>query len=427
MATMSEEPNVVLLTLDAFRADHLSSFGYEKPTTPNIDRFLSEAACFSRAFSVSSHTREAMPGLLTGEYPNDVLDDGYKLHAETVAGTLNRNGFTTAGFHSNPYLSRAYGFERGFDTFDDDLYFGRSKAVALFQRALDKLRNRHYAPADEINSRSLGWLDSLDDGPFFLWNHYMDAHGPYQPPESVYNELHGGSLPDRDLQQLYRRSIQGSDTITDQERELLVDLYDAEIRDLDGAIGEFVDALERRNLFEDTVIILTADHGDAFGEERYFSHPRHLHDELLHVPFAVAGPTVPAGRYDGVVTTLDVVPTILDETGVNGAAGPGTPAGSILNDDTNSRRTVFAQARDLDADVFRFAARRSDGEAFLEWNLSAEAVAEGSKRDTTLEGDLVDELESHCRDRMTSTSVTEADDEVSDEVARRLETLGYKE
>src|SRR6056297_2275707 len=168
---MSVEPdNVILLSGDALRADHLSCYGYHRETSPVLDEFAEESIRFENAYSASSHTREAVPALLTGEYPDVAVDSKYHLASETIASTLSEEGFATAGFHSNPFVSRAYGFDQGFDIFDDDLHLGQHKLLALAQRAYDKLRNRHYARAEEINHRALKWIDSLEDGPFFLWN-----------------------------------------------------------------------------------------------------------------------------------------------------------------------------------------------------------------------------------------------------------------
>ena len=135
---MSSGPrNVVLLTLDALRADHVSWCGYDRDTTPNFDRFAETNTRFAEAYSVSTHTREAIPGLLTGLYPTECVADDYSLAADTIATHLRDTEYTTGAFHSNPYVSRAYGFDRDFDPFDYDLYLCQHKLIALAQRALD--------------------------------------------------------------------------------------------------------------------------------------------------------------------------------------------------------------------------------------------------------------------------------------------------
>jgi arylsulfatase len=338
---MTDRPrNVVLLSFDALRADHLGWYGYDRDTSPTLDRLAHESVAFRNAFSASSHTREAVPALLTGEYPDVAIDSNYRLATDTIASTLSAEGYTTAGFHSNPYVSRAYGYGRGFDTFDDDLHLGRHKLIALAQRALDKLKNRHYARVEEINERSLSWLDSLDEEPFFLWNHYMDTHGPYEPPGEYATRYTDRTISDRDAQSLYQRAISDPESITDDERQLLIDLYDAEIAYNDEGVGNFLDALRDRGLYENSLLIVTADHGDAFGEHGYYEHPRYLHEDLTRVPVFVRPP---GGRNEVVSTpasTLDIAATI--ETAISrSSAGPGAPLLELQGDE----RTVFAQAR----------------------------------------------------------------------------------
>ncbi|MFB6185792.1 MAG: sulfatase-like hydrolase/transferase, partial [Halobacteriaceae archaeon] len=129
---MSEDwENIILLSADALRADHLSCYGYHRDTSPALDEFAEESIRFTNAYSVSSHTREAIPALLTGKYPDVAIDSNYNLTTDTIASTLSDEGFATAGFHSNPFASRAYGFDQGFDVFDDDLHLGQHKLIAL--------------------------------------------------------------------------------------------------------------------------------------------------------------------------------------------------------------------------------------------------------------------------------------------------------
>ncbi|RQG89702.1 sulfatase [Natrarchaeobius chitinivorans] len=420
---MSEDPrNIILLSADALRADHLSSYGYHRDTSPVLDELAQESIRFENAYSASSHTREAVPALLTGEYPDTAIGPDYQLATDTIASALSEHGFATGGFHSNPFVSRAYSFDQGFDEFDDDLHFGKHKLIALAQRALDKLRNRHYARADEINERSLDWIDSLDDEqPFFLWNHYMDTHGPYEPPGEYETLYHDEGLSGRDAQSLYRRAIKHPDSISDDEQELLIDLYDAEIRYNDEKLGAFFDALRDRELFEQSLIIVTADHGDAFGEHGYYEHPRYLHDEITKVPLLVR----PPGGADEVVetptSTLDVAATISAAIG----ADADDEGQSLLGLD-NEDRTVFMQARGEkdDSHLRRYASRTRSGACFCERDRETGGIEFGECSSRSLR----DELEAHVEERVrreNSEDVAESDD-VEQEVERRLDALGYK-
>ncbi|WP_226010811.1 sulfatase [Halomicrobium salinisoli] len=420
---MTDSPrNVILLSFDALRADHLGCYGYGRDTSPNLDRLAEESVLFRNAYSASSHTREAVPALLTGQYPDVAIDDGYRLATDTVAEALSDVGFATAGFHSNPFVSRAYGFDAGFDEFDDDLHFGKNKFVALAQRALDKLRNRHYARAEEINERSLSWVDSLDDEPFFLWNHYMDTHGPYEPP-GEYGTLYADrSISDRKAQSLYQRAITDPDSITDEERQLLIDLYDGEITYNDEGVGAFLDALRERNLLEESLLIVTADHGDAFGEHGYYEHPRYLHDEITHVPMFVRPPGESDGEVDEPASTLDVAATIEDAVGCDAGS-----EGESLFDASRDDRTVFLQARGEDEHSHnrRYSLRTSEGSCFCERNVETDGLEFTECTDRALRSKLEDHVEERIR-REAGETEGESED-VDDEIERRLSALGYKE
>ena len=414
--------NIILLSADALRADHLSCHGYHRETSPVLDELAEESIRFTNAYSASSHTREAVPALLTGEYPDTAIGQDYRLATDTVASTLSDDGYATGGFHSNPFVSRAYGFDRGFDTFDDDLHLGKHKFIALAQRALDKLRNRHYARADEINARSLSWVDSLEsDQQFFLWNHYMDTHGPYEPPGEYATRYTESTLSGRDAQSLYQRAIKNPESITDDERELLIDLYDAEIRYNDEKIGAFLDELRERELLDKSLLVFTADHGDAFGEHGYYEHPRYLHEEITHVPLLVRPPGGRHGDVSTPVSTLDIAATV---RGVLGQP-PGPDRVSLL-ESLDGDRTVFSQARGEgdDSDLRRYAARSSSGSCLCERNRKTDSL----QFDDCDSRSLRDELDAHVRDRIRRETGDAASDaeEVDEEIERRLSALGYK-
>lgn len=420
--------NVILLSADALRADHLSCYGYDRETSPVLDELAEESIRFENAYSASSHTREAVPALLTGKYPDVAVDSGYHLDAKSVAETLSENGFATAGFHSNPFVSRAYGFDRGFDQFDDDLRLGQNKLIALAQRAFDKLRNRHYARAEEINERSISWLDSLDsDEPFFLWNHYMDTHGPYEPPGDYATLYADRGLSGRDAQSLYQRAIDDPESITDEEQRLLIDLYDSEIRYNDMQIGEFLNSLRERGVLENSLLIVTADHGDAFGEHGYYEHPRYLHDEVTHVPLFVRPP---GGRRDVVetsVSTLDIVATIERVVSLDECS-----EGVSLLESIEDGRRVFSQARgeDTDSHLRRYAVRSASSHAFCERDSESGVIEFTEVPDGTLRSALDTHVDERVRVENGETGRDAQGDnreEVDEEIERRLEALGYTE
>lgn len=429
---MPNVKNVVLLTIDALRYDHLSCLGYDREVSPAIDQFIADSIIFENAFSVSSHTREAIPSLITGKNPGEVVNNSYQLIEPTVAQYLGNSGFTTAAFHSNPFLSRAYGYGDDFDKFSDDMRIGQNKLVVLFQRALDKIRNRHYARADIINRKSLKFLESVNE-PFFLWNHYMDVHGPYEPPEEYQQLFLDETIESKAAQRLYKRAIRDPESISETERQTLVDLYDAEIRYLDDHIRDFLERYKQHHSLESTLVIITADHGDAFGEHGYYEHPRQLNDELIRIPLFVRHPELGPDRIAPVVSTIDIVPTILDTTATTGPPLEGTSLLEIqANPDKYTDRVIFAQTRgeSENANIVRFAARSLSEGCDLSRSLQSTEIESENLGNATRE--LVDQLRDYSltqtKQRSESIDENEANDgSVNDAVEGRLRALGYRE
>jgi arylsulfatase len=249
----------------------------------------------------------------------------------------------------------------------------------------------------------------------------MDTHGPYEPPGEYATLYRDERVSDRKAASLYQRAIRDPESITGEERELLIDLYDAEIRYNDEKIGEFLAALRERELLENSLLVFTADHGDAFGEHGYYEHPRYLHDEITHVPLMVR---VPDGRRDVVetpVSTLDVVSTI--EGVVGREVGPSRVS---LLDDVSGDRTVYLQARGEKehSHVRRYALRTREGSCFCERDYEDDAVIFTECSDRSLR----EVLEGHVdgRVRVESGDVEAGAGEVDEEIERRLTELGYK-
>jgi len=423
---MENPRNIVLLSIDALRVDHLSCYGYEKNTSPVIDRLAENNVWFKNAYSTSSHTREAVPSMLTGQYPGKFSARGYRLEGPSLASLLQEQSYSTGAFHSNPYASRAYGFDHGFETFDDDLYLGNNRLLALGQRLLDKIRNRHYARAETINDRALAWLDDrTGDDPFFLWAHYMDVHGPYQPPSEFRDTASARSVSDRKAKRLYRRSVDEPESITAEERELQESLYDAEIRYVDEQVGSFLDALEERGLMDDTLVVLTADHGDAFGEAGYYGHPRQLDEALLHVPLIVLGDGVPERTVTSPASTLDIAPTLLGAAGATHDGLPGIPLQDIWTDpESHDERYVFAEATSRDGSERLFRATGLDGHCLMTAEHQSHSVTTEAGQGTDAESVLAEFVRERLEDAQLDRVA--ADTTENEELEERLRSLGYK-
>lgn len=420
--------NVILLTIDALRSDHMSCYGYERETTPEIDAFAAENLRARNCCSASSHTREAVAPILTGQYPDECVSNHYTFTGETIATQLKEYGYRTAAFHSNPYISRAYGYDVGFDEFDDDIHLSGNRILTLLQRLWDKFRNHHYARASKINDRSLRWLDEQDKRPVFLWNHYMDVHGPYEPLKG-YDHWDSGLARGREAQRQYRRALKQGSDVGGEERQALEDAYDGEIRYIDEKIGEFLESLSERGFLANSLIIITADHGDGFGEHGYFGHPRQLHDELVRVPLIVKTPDGTEAEVQVPASTLDVVPTVLAAIDEEDTTLPGTPIQELATrSPADEERTVFSavSTEGDENEVWRFAARSGDGSAFAE--------VERGQTDGTVErsaGAAVSEdLREFLQERLSAlegdSGRSKEQSPDTDAVENRLEALGYK-
>jgi arylsulfatase A-like enzyme/Tfp pilus assembly protein PilF len=272
-------PNLLLVTIDTLRADHLGVYGARDARTPNLDALAARGVRFAHAQAAIPLTGPSHATILTGLYPpvHGVRDNIlYSLDPRhrTLASRLKSLGYRTAAFVGAYPVAADFGFSQGFDSWSED--FKESPVPgAGAQRA-----------ANEVVSDALGWLQVPGRGPFFAWLHLYDPHAPYDPPEP------------------YRTAFAGR-------------LYDGEIAFADAQLGRVFDWLRSSGHEASTVVVVIADHGESLGEHREVTHAVLLYEATLHVPFLVAGPGVPAGRtVDERVATVDVVPTILKLLGV---------------------------------------------------------------------------------------------------------------
>ncbi len=289
---MTFRPNLILLTIDSLSADHAIA-----DRMPVLHRFARRCVSFSQAFSQGPFTAFSMPSLFTGRYPCRLAPMARGLSSAnlehqagrvvrgtpTLAACLRDSGYHTAGFHSNPLLSRLFGFDQGFDYFYDDVFHVKSSWSQNIQlnisRAQRIWRTDPYLSARNLHKRVLAWLTTAPE-PFFLWIHYMDAHGPYLARKVLRNVS-------RD-ERLWRRSLHHPERINASERERLHGNYCRQIQALDLEMNVLFQALDSR--LERSVVAITADHGEEFGEHGGYTHHQKLFDELTHVPLWLAAP-----------------------------------------------------------------------------------------------------------------------------------------
>jgi arylsulfatase A-like enzyme len=320
--------NLLLVTLDTTRADHLGAYGYELDTSPEIDRLAQDSVVHTRAYSTTSWTLPSHASLLTGKFTAShgvrmhpkgslVLGDavggaphlrryranGLRPEERTLAQLLAENGFDTGAVVGGPWLKRAFGLDRGFAHYDD--------------RRIGALRGRL---GSDVSDAAIEWLGEIGDRRFFLFLNYYDPHTPYRDPEKQALRFlpSGAELPG-----------EGQRAAPVQTRAL----YDGEIAYTDRQLGRVLEALRQRGLYDDTWIIVTADHGEMLGEHGRMGHGRTLFEPELRVPLIVKYPRSArrVGRESAPVQLTDVFHMILRGFGIPAPEGSwASPAGRVL-------------------------------------------------------------------------------------------------
>ncbi|MFM7734483.1 MAG: sulfatase, partial [Alphaproteobacteria bacterium] len=299
--------HLVLYVIDTLRADHASTFGYGRATTPHLDRLSREGTTFEHAYSVGSWTRPAIASLLTGLRPASHqvrVDRGLGAWPPTLAERFRTAGWSTRAFVTNVQLiPHALGFDRGFERF---LAFPGGEGAML-------------ATTAEVNPHLLRELETSHDEPLFLYVHTIDPHAPYDPP-ACYEGLFGdpaydGSIGTRDTFAAYLRAR----TMSPADVARVRDLYDEEVRFQDEMLGTLLDRLAATGLDRDTMVVVVADHGEELGDHGDWEHGQRAWEELLHVPLVVRWPGRPdlAGRrVTEPVQIVDLLPTLLASFGL---------------------------------------------------------------------------------------------------------------
>lgn len=313
--------NVLLITIDCLRPDHVSVYGYERPTTPHLDDLANEGVSFTQVISQGPCTEVSFPAMFSSTYPG--MFGGFP-HLSPQRGLLaeifREVGYRTVAFGSNPHLSPIYGYDRGFEIFDSNLVPWTQSRQHWLLKHLNRFfivarRLLPYLPANALTAKAVRFFQRhLAAGPWFLWLHYMDVHEPYRPPRRHAARFQSTERPRLSNRALWQKALSRPGEINENERQHLVDLYDAEINFADEQIGRLLMYLRRLDSLDSTLVIVTADHGEEFGEHGQFSHRFELYDELLRVPLIMRLPArLPSGQVvTAQVRLLDLVPTVLD-------------------------------------------------------------------------------------------------------------------
>jgi len=301
--------NVVLITIDTLRADHLGAYGYRRPTSPRIDALARGGALFERAYTFWPKTRGSFVMMMTGRRPSV---NGYgKTHPilvdfnPTLASVLKGAGYETRALVDNPNVAARYGYSKGFDRYretweEKDLASEMARTRAITCEAVAFLRERR------------------SESPFLLWLHYVNPHAPYTPPpphDTAFMDAQASSSRRLSVVPGFHDGIPKQWAVKGQDRlGYYIAQYDGEIAAVDQEVGAVVDALASAGLSGKTVVVLTSDHGESLGEhDYYFDHGEDLFEPSMAVPLILAMPGAPGGiRSRALASTLDLVPTLLD-------------------------------------------------------------------------------------------------------------------
>ena len=306
-----EKPNLVLISIDCLRADHVGGYGYARETTPRIDEFAADGVVFQAASSTSSWTLPSHVSMLTGLLPSahEVVDRWRKIGSSVpyLPERLSKAGYDVNAVVNWVFVSQAYGFERGFN---------------LYRTLYPRTGERVIDDASKI-------LRDGRDRKQFLFVHLFDVHWPYLPPPEFVERF--GPRPD-DLSDLLDKVPLAVPPSTGEEVEQMVNLYDAGIAFVDQQVGRLLDELKALDLYDKSLIIVTADHGEAFYEHEHWAHNLSLHEEVVRVPLIVKWPeNTPSGTSNKPVSIMDIFPTLLEGAGLEPRDTEGVSLLSVVN------------------------------------------------------------------------------------------------
>ena len=300
-------PNILLISIDTLRADHLGCYGYEPPTSPEVDAFRRDAVLFATAIAQAPSTLHSHASILTSLLPHHHgASWGAKRRLAdevvSVAEVLQDAGYETAAFTGGGQMDKAFGLDQGFGTYDQP-------GVHTFDKTVE---------------RALGWLQKERQGtaPFFPFLHSYEPHHPYDPPAdllALFDGDYDGPLPPQIEIETLRAINQDELEIDDEDLAHIVAAYDGEIRSMDRGFGQLIEALRAGGLYDESLIVFTSDHGEEFGEHgRVGWHSHSLYDELLAVPLVIKFPggTFAGATVNGQVRSIDIPPTMLAAAGL---------------------------------------------------------------------------------------------------------------
>lgn len=354
MPARTDKPNVVLLIIDTLRDDRMGCYGYERNTTPAMDAIGKEGVLFEQTYVQWASSLPSHASIMTSTYPHvhGAFPNGKSLNPKflTLAKILKEQGYANGAFVTNSLVGNQYNFQLGYDTFIDmaALDYKNTTSAAWVHglnliRVVDQLTDN-----DFFTELALSWLDAHQNGPFLLWMQWLYPHAPYRPPagflkkfESGYTGIANGSLAQIDL--INKKKLQ----LSAADEQHYTNLYDAEVAFSDYQAGRILDRLRELNLMDNSLVIITADHGENLNEHGMEYGHYGVYDSSLRIPLIFYMPKrLPSGeRISQVVQSIDIAPTILDLLGI---ARPeqfqGRSLRALIEEDTDHAAGAQAQS-----------------------------------------------------------------------------------
>jgi arylsulfatase len=422
-AASGDRPNILLISIDTLRADHLGSYGYARPTSPYLDALAADGVRFADVLTPATSTRLAHRAILRGTLAIAGVEAN-----QPLAVLLKDNGYATGAIVDGGFMRARYGHDLGFDLYVDDL----AKAKAGGGRPVADQRGGGFAA---VLPRAATWMEEQEEEPWFLFLHTYDVHCPYEPPEEDAALFTGDLEPMAEVAGLCGQSGLREMNLGDEGLALIRALYDGGIHHTDRMLGEFMARATSEGWLENTIVAVISDHGESLGENEWIGHNR-LFREQLQVPWILAGAGVPRGRtVEGPAHLVDLVPTLMDYAGLplpEGIVGRSLRAvadGSATLEADRLRVSETQRARALVREPWMIITNRAGDQVFQVVRrdgrpMSGEADPPGSKP--------VEELLAAWDDlarrmNLDVTNLDEADIPASGEVREELRTLGYVE
>jgi arylsulfatase A-like enzyme len=433
-------PNLLVVTIDTLRADHLSSYGYARETSPNLDALAAAGVRFELSFAAASTTLPSHVSLFTGTDPiaHGVVKNGLRVAPDTtlLAERLRDAGAQTAAIVSSFVLDRRFGLDRGFDHYEDDFTREGSSYQAETWRGFET-KGAFDRRANLTTDRAIRWLDETRDParPFFLFVHYFDPHDPYDPPEPWKSRFAKppGAAPSL------------ADALTKRDA---IDAYDGEVAFADAEVGRLLAHLAKLGVERDTLVVVTSDHGEGLGQHGVLGHAVNIYEEAVRVPLLMRWPArLPAGKVVAEpVESVDVAPTLLDLMGVppaDGVRGRSLAGALLRGEPLDAEHAVRTHRRPYDEPIDE-GGIRVHGELFgvrrggWKW---IEGSVDGTRELYDLSSDARESLNLASREparaaefarevatfRAEQTRETPLDSNIDAEDKERLRALGYAE